>query len=189
MNEPRVEALLRSDPITPMSEDQRASHKQALRALVAADSASAPSPDRLTRPRARGRRAGIALVAGGLVLAGAGSATAFLTRAVPEEPRVVRCFSVAAPPFTFGAPGSYDASYNPGDDTLEQSAAYAIELCGYGWAEGRLPWPESKPPGYANPQPQPVPELQACVLPEGIVGVVPGDSGTCLRLGLPESAA
>jgi hypothetical protein len=143
----------------------------------------------VTRPRRRWRRGGITLLAGGLVLAGAGAATAFLTRAQPDDPEIVRCFSMAAPPFTSGAPGSYDASYGPGDGTLDQSAALAIELCGYGWAEGRLPWPETKPPGYTNPDPQPVPELQACILPDGIVGVFPGDERICTQLGLPGSAA
>ena len=40
-----------------------------------------------------------------------------------------------------------------------------------------------------NPDPQPVPELQACILPDGIVGVFPGDDRTCTQLGLPGSAA
>ncbi len=191
MTEPRVESLLRSAAISPLSEHQRVAHKQALRALVGADPdrASSLSKPQPVRPLGRWRRAGIVLVSGGLVLAGAGTATGFLTRAEPEERRVVRCFSVAAPPFTLGAPGSYDISYSDADDSVEQTAAYAIELCGAGWEEGSMPWPETKPPGYVSPEPQPVPELQACILPEGIVGVFPGDPGTCLRLGLPTSAA
>ena len=190
MTEPRVEALLRNEPIPGLPEQVRAAHKQALRDLVAADPATTTTATPpVTRPRRRWRRGGITLLAGGLVLAGAGAATAFLTRAQPDDPEIVRCFSVAAPPFTSGAPGSYDASYGPGDGTLDQSAALAIELCGYGWAEGRLPWPETKHPGYTNPQPQPVPELQACILPDGIVGVFPGDERTCTQLGLPGSAA
>jgi hypothetical protein len=190
MSESRVEALLRTEPIPGMPEDVRAAHKQALRAQIAADSATSTTPaPRAARPRRRWRRGGITLLAGGLLLAGAGAATAFLTRAQPDDPEIVRCFSIAAPPFTSGAPGSYDASYGPGDGTLDQSAALAMELCGYGWAEGRLPWPETKPPGYTNPEPQPVPELQACILPDGIVGVFPGDEGTCTQLGLPGSAA
>jgi hypothetical protein len=187
MTEPRVEALLRADPITPLPEGVRAAHKQALRTLITTDPAITPT--RATRPHRRWRRGGITLLAGGLVLAGAGGATAFLSRAQPEDPEIVRCFTVAAPPFTTGAPGTFDASYGPGDGTLDQSASRAIELCGYGWAEGRLPWPETKDPGYLNPEPQPVPKLQACILPEGIVGVFPGEPGTCTRLGLPESAA
>lgn len=186
MTEPRVEALLRNEPIPGLPEEVRAAHKQALRDLVAADPATTTTP---TPPSRRWRRGGITLLAGGLVLTGAGAATAFLTRAQPDDPQVVRCFSTAAAPFTGGAPGSYDASYGPGDGTLDQSAALAVELCGYGWAEGRLPWPETKPPGYTNPQPQPVPESQACILPDGIVGVFPGDERTCTRLGLPDSAA
>jgi hypothetical protein len=187
MNESRVEALLRNDPIPGLSAEVRAAHKQALRATIAADPATTPAPE--PGRRRRWRRGGITLLAGGLVLAGAGAATAFLTRAQPDDPEMVRCFTVAAPPFTSGAPGSYDVSYGPGDGSLDQSAAVAIELCGYGWAEGRLPWPETKPPGYTNPEPQPVPDLQACILPDGIVGVFPGDDRTCTQLGLPGSAA
>lgn len=188
MSEPRVEALLRHEPILGLPEDVRAAHKQALRAQIAVDPAASTTPAP-ARPRRRWRRGGITLLAGGLVLAGAGAATAFLTRAQPDDTQIVRCFSIADPPFTSGAQGSYDASYGPGDGTLDQSAALAIELCAYGWAEGRLPWPETKPPGYTNPEPQPVPELQACILPDGIVGVFPGDERTCPQLGLPESAA
>ena len=189
MNESRVEALLRNDPIPGLPEEVRAAHKQALRAAIAGDPATPPTPAPAPGRRRWWRRGGITLLAGGLVLAGAGAATAFLTRAQPDDPEIVRCFSVAAPPFTSGAPGSYDASYGPGDGTLDQSAALAIELCGYGWAEGRLPWPETKDPGYTNPAPSPVPELQACILPDGIVGVFPGDTRTCTQLGLPGSAA
>ena len=189
MTEPRVEALLRTEPIPPLPERVRIAHKQGLRALVAADPAFATMPVAAPgRALRRWRRAGIALLAGGLVLAGAGAATAFLTRAQPDDAEVVRCFSVAAAPFISGAPGSYDASYGPGDGTVDQSAARAIELCGSGWADGRLPWPETKPPDHANPGPQPVPGLQACILPDGIVGVFPGDQHICARLGLPASA-
>ena len=42
MTEPRVEALLRNEPIPELPEQVRAAHKQALRALVAAD----PAPPR-----------------------------------------------------------------------------------------------------------------------------------------------
>ena len=190
MTEPRVEALLRNEPIPGLPERVRVAHKRALRDLVASDPASpTTATPPVARPRRRWRRGGITLLAGGLVLAGAGAATAFLTRAQPDDPEIVRCFSVAAPSFTSGAPGSYDVSYGPGDGTLDQSAKLAIELCGYGWAEGRLPWPETKDPGYTNPDPQRVPELQACILPEGIVGVFPGDERTCTQLGLPGSAA
>ena len=124
MNESRLEALLRADPIPGLSVEVRAAHKRALRALVAADPATSPTPVP-GRPRRRWRRGGITLLAGGLVLAGAGAATAFLTRAQPDDPQVVRCFSIASPPFTGGAPGSYDASYGPGDGTLGQSASVA----------------------------------------------------------------
>ncbi len=159
MSEPRVEALLRHEPLPGLPEEVRAAHKQALRAQIAADPATAATP------RRRWRRGGITLLAGGLLLAGAGAATAFLTRAQPDDPEIVRCFSIAAPPFTSGAPGSYDASYGPGDGTLDQSAALAIELCGYGWAEGRLPWPETKPPATPTPTPNPYPNCRPASCP------------------------
>lgn len=190
MIESRVEALLRSEVIEPLSEQVRTAHKQQLRAMMAADAVSSPTAVPTARRAGRWwRRGGAGLLAAGLIVAGAGAATAYLTHAQPDDPAVVRCFSVAAPPFTGDAPGSYDASLGAEDGSLGQSAAVAIELCGYGWAEGRLPWPESKPPGYVNPEPQTVPELQACILPDGIVGVFPGGDLTCSRLGLPRSSA
>ncbi len=120
MSEPRVEALLRHEPLPGLPEEVRAAHKQALRAQIAADPATAATPaPRPARPRRRWRRGGITLLAGGLLLAGAGAATAFLT----------------------------------------------IELCGYGWAEGRLPWPETKPPATPTPTPNPYPNCRPASCP------------------------
>ena len=54
MTEPRVEALLRNEPIPGLPEQVRAAHKQALRDLVAADPATRPPP----RHRRPGRGGG-----------------------------------------------------------------------------------------------------------------------------------
>ena len=184
-----VERLLRDHQPAPLSESIRAEHKRELLAMIAAEPLTAPATSEHRRRRLPWRRPGTWVLAGGLVLGSAGAVTAFVTRAQPDEVNMVRCFSVAAPPFTEGAPGTYDASYGEAD-SLAQSAARAIELCGYGWADGSLPWPETvgptdNPPGGEHP----VPPLQACVLPDGVVGVFPGDATTCAHLGLPESAA
>ena len=190
MTEPRVEALLRNEPIPGLPEEVRvaAGRRCGPWSLTTPPLPTAPTP-LAARPSTAGAAAGSPCSPEGWSWPAPGRPPRSWPRAQPDDPEIVRCFSVAAPPFTSGAPGSYDASYGPGDGTLDQSAALAIELCGYGWAEGRLPWPETKPPGYTNPQPQPVPELQACILPDGIVGVFPGDERTCTQLGLPGSAA
>ena len=184
MNESRVEALLRNETIPGLPEEVRLAHKQALRAAIAADPATtpAPAPDR----RRWWRRGGITLLAGGLVLAGAGAATAFLTRAQPEDPEIVRCFTVAAPPFTSGAPGSYDASYGPGDGTLDKSAALAIELCGYGWAEGRLPSPESQPPATPIPNPSRCPNCRPASCPTASSGCSPATNAPAPNSACPD---
>ena len=46
MTEPRVEALLRNEPIPGLPEQVRAAHKQALRNLVAADPATTTTAQR-----------------------------------------------------------------------------------------------------------------------------------------------
>ena len=183
-----VERLLRDHPPAALPDDLRDAHRRQLRALVAAE----PVPATTTferRRRRRWRSGGTVVLIGGLVIASGGAVAAFVMRALPDDPTLVRCFSVAAPPFATGAPGTIDASLAE-DDSLVQSAARAIELCGYYWADGALPWPETKgptdsPPGGSNP----VPDLQACILPDGIVGVFPGDDQTCTALGLPSSSA
>ena len=180
-----VEQLLRDHPPTPPDEPTRAAHKQRLRTLMTAEPATVSSP----RRHRRWRGLGIGVLAGGLILGGAGAATAFLTWAQPDDPQIVRCFSVATAPFASGAPGSYEAGYGSPDGTLDTSAARAIELCGALWSEGRLPWPETKGPGYTANTPQPIPDLRACILPDGVVGVLPGGPDTCRALGLPTSAA
>jgi hypothetical protein len=98
---------------------------------------------------------------------------------------MVRCFSEASGPFTTGAPGTSEASTGLG----HQSAAAAIELCGHAWADGWLSFPELKDQNHPPQGNQPIPQLQACVLPDGYVGVFPGGPNTCTDLGLPKSLA
>ena len=175
---------MRNDPIPGLSAEVRAAHKQALRAAIAADPATTPAPE--PGRRRWWRRGGITLLAGGLVLAGAGAATAFLTRAQPDDPEIVRCFSIAAPPFTSGALGSYDASYGPGDGTLEQSAAVATELCGFGWAEERLPWPEMKSPATPVPNPSRCPNCRPASCPMASSGSFPGTHAPASNSACPD---
>ena len=102
---------------------------------------------------------------------------------------MVRCFSTAEPPFTSGAPGTVEVGYGSTSGTVEESAAKAVELCGLAWAEGTLPLQSSSGAEGASATPAPVPELHACVLPDGYVGVFPGGPTVCIELGLASSTA
>lgn len=181
-----VEHLLAADTPPPLSQAVQAAHKAHLRAVIAADLA-APGP-RPTGRHARGiRRWVAALVGAASLIATGGVAVAFLPHAQPQQYDLVRCFSNARPPFT-ESPDNSSATLTQGG-TLQDTAHEAINLCAQAWADGWLPDPSTKDPDTPPPGNQPVPELQACVLPDGVVGVFPGDPSVCLRLGLPASLA
>jgi hypothetical protein len=154
--------------------------------------AAGPSSDTGRRAGRRGRL--VAAVVAGVVLAGTGGglAAAFLSRSAPSDEGMVRCFAVATPSFQDGSL-FLDAGYasGPGDGPASAARA-AIDVCGALWANGDLlaapPYKPAVPPEPGQAPALPVPELNACVLPEGYVGVFPGPEGTCAALGLPESS-
>lgn len=212
--DPQLERLLREQPVTPLTEAQRAEHRAALRAAMARDAAApggvpAPSvpsarsvplaeglpptrtvPAARPKPPARRRwsRGWVVPLAAALVLTTGTAATGFFTRSGPADTTLVRCFSTAEPPFTSGTPGTVEVGYGSGAGSVDESAAKAVELCSLAWQEGTLVVPASIAEG-ASAGPVPVPPMQACVLPDGFVGVFPGDPTVCLQLGLASSTA
>ena len=114
-----------------------------------------------------------------------------------------RCFAIATTEFDdFDASGGafFDITYlsdpvpgvegNPSD----QTADHALEVCAHTWRIGGIaatkPYHRELDPWYVDfegPEPPtyPVPDLVACVLPDGQVGVFPNTD--CATLGLPEA--
>jgi hypothetical protein len=114
-----------------------------------------------------------------------------------------RCFAIATTQFDdFDASDGafFDVTYlsdpvpgvegNPSDQTAE----HAVEVCAHTWRIGGIaatkPYQRDLDPWYVDfegPEPatHPVPDLVACVLPDGQVGVFPDTD--CGALGLPDA--
>lgn len=185
----RVEVLLTDlDAPTPLVAATRSQHKAVLRALVQREAGHELALVR-THDRSAGwsqRRAILVVSLAAMITSVGGAAVAYLHQASPTHVDMVRCFGVAAPPF---APGPDNISGVRGGAT-EDSAHAAIDLCAAEWGDGVLPDPQSADPvRLPSGGPFPVPELHACVLPDGYVGVFPGGKSVCLNLGLPKALA
>lgn len=203
-----VERLLTSGEAPAVPPQQAALDRARLIAAVQADvpvptvaggdpsTAGEPSAVKGRRPRRRPGRRGrlVVAVVAGVVLAGTGGglAAAFLSRTAPSDEGMVRCFAVVTPSFQDGSL-FLDAGFasEPGEGPASAARA-AIDVCGVLWANGELlaapPYKPAVPPEPGRAPARPVPELNACVLQEGYVGVFPGPDGTCAALGLPESS-
>lgn len=211
MTPPTVEELLLGISAR-VPEQTRAAHRALLRAEVTATvtpSVTAPPqtsgadvtgvPTRQAGAagggggRSRNRRRGVVIVVAALTLtaAGGGLAAAYLARATPSEEVFVRCFAVATTAFDdplLGFDVALADDVDPG--TPQQSTAQvATEVCAGVWFRGELSATAPHIPATPSGGGEPVPRLQACVLPQGFVGVFPGPVGTCAALGLPESDA
>lgn len=202
--ENEVERLLTSGEAPAVSPQQAVQDRARLIAAVQADvpvpAVAGGDPSTAGEPsevkgRRRGRRGRLVVaVVAGVVLAGTGGglAAAFLSRSAPSDEGMVRCFAVATPSFEDGSL-FVDAGFASGPGEGPASAAQAaVDVCGVLWANGDLlaapPYKPAVPPEPGQAPALPVPELNACVLPEGYVGVFPGPDGTCAALGLPESS-
>lgn len=206
--ENEVERLLTSGEAPAVSPQQAALDRARLIAAVQADvpvpAVAGDDPSTAGEPaaaksRRTGRRPGrrgrlVVAVVAGVVLAGTGGglAAAFLSRSAPSDEGMVRCFAVATPSFEDESL-FVDAGFASGPGEGPASAAQAaVDVCGVLWANGDLlaapPYKPAVPPEPGQAPALPVPELNACVLPEGYVGVFPGPDGTCAALGLPESS-
>ena len=182
-----------------LSPEAKARHLQ----ILAAEQATTPAPPTLNNGRRR-RRGWITATAGIAVVAvGVGTAAAWVGRAEPTVRDSARCFAIATTEFDdFDASdGAFsDVTYlsdpvpgvegNPSDQTAE----HALEVCAMSWRIGGIaatkPYQRDLDPWYVDfegPEPAtyPVPDLVACVLPDGQVGVFPDTD--CSALGLPEA--
>jgi hypothetical protein len=182
-----------------LSPEAKARHLQ----ILAAEQAATPAPPTLTSARRR-RRRWIGATAGIAVLvAGVGTAAAWVGRAEPTVRDSARCFAIATTQFDdFDASDGafFDVTYlsdpvpgvegNPSDQTAE----HAVEVCAHTWRIGGIaatkPYQRDLDPWYVDfegPEPatHPVPDLVACVLPDGQVGVFPDTD--CGALGLPDA--
>lgn len=168
-----------------------AERAEQIKNVVMAEVRSAP----VKRPRRRRRLVTVVLAILAVLVAGVGTAVAFLRFAEPTDQGMVRCFALATTDFE-GKGVSLDAGFAglPGQDPSSAAQA-ALDICSLFWLNGELlPEPPYMPAVPPDPNPTTptgleVPPLAACVLPEGFVGVFPGPEGTCAELGLPESTA
>jgi hypothetical protein len=182
-----------------LSDEAKARHLQILAAEQAA-TLTIPTVDGARRRRRGwiGATAGIAVL-----VVGAGTAAAWVGRAEPTVRDTARCFAIATTEFDdFDASDGafFDVTYlsdpvpgvegNPSDQTAE----HALEVCAHTWRIGGIaatkPYHRDLDPWYVDfegPEPAtyPVPNLVACVIPTGQVGVFPDTD--CADLGLPEA--
>ena len=180
-----------------LSPEAKARHLE----LLAAEQAATPA--RPAPERRRGRRRGwITTTAGiALVAVGAGTAAAWVGRAEPTVRDIARCFAIATTQFDdFDKSGEafsdivYLSDPVPGveGNPTDQTAEHALEVCAESWRIGGIaatkPYLRDLDPWYVDftgPEPAtyPVPDLVACVLPTGQVGVFPNTN--CAALGIP----
>ena len=145
------------------------------------------------RSRRRWRRSVAFIPAGVLVTAGAGVGTAAafgVFSQAPADRGIAHCYATA----DLDDPGNHTdfmvavspQEVHPGG--IGDAAAAAMEVCAGGWAQGRF---SATDPKVSDPHPDrtdfPVPPLVACVLPDGSVGVFPGDPRTCTLLEVPQA--
>jgi hypothetical protein len=177
-----VDRLLRGLPSPGVPPEGRARHLEQLRAAMAAsagEGTAEPQPA-ASRPRTawtRRRRIVVSLSTAGVVLVG-GTAAAAIAWERASVRSQAHCFPFATTDF-------YNPAYGP--DTTQSggdSARSAVDACRATWAAGLL---SSTPPYTGSGVPASPPPLVACVLPDGVVGVFPGDGATCGKLGLPQS--
>ena len=182
-----------------LSPEAKARHLQ----ILAAEQATTPAPPTLNNGRRR-RRGWITATAGIAVVAvGVGTAAAWVGRAEPTVRDTARCFAISTTEFDdFDASDGafFDLTYLsdpvPGveGNSTDQTAEHALEVCAMSWRIGGTaatkPYQRDLDPWYVafeGPEPPtyPVPDLVACVIPTGQVGVFPDTD--CAALGLPDA--
>ena len=129
--------------------------------------------------------AGLATALAGTAIA-AGSYVAFRR---PTELRYAQCYSSVTADTGYRTTLAIGKAHRAHDDTpAPVEVTDAIGSCGNLWSQGIL---RKDVPMSAQPTPAPgtapVPPLVACTLPDGTVGVYPGDESTCRTLGLPSA--
>ncbi len=117
----------------------------------------------------------------------AGSYVAFRS---PTELRYAQCYSSVTADTDYRTTLAIGSAHRA-DEAIPPpvEVTNAIGSCGNLWSQGvlRKDVPMSVEPTPA-PGTAPVPPLVACTLPDGSVGVYPGDESTCRTLGLPSAS-
>lgn len=199
---------LLADSAPTLSDAAKARHLAMLNAVMA-DPQSDPAgagdgviPIQRDGHRSRRRTlAGAGVAAAALLAVGAGAAVAWVDRAEPTVTDIARCFATSDPAaageWTKEAGAFFDTTFITGvgdDATTSQTAAHAVAACAANWRAGGItatpPYLHQLDPWYTDfkgpkPPAHPVPELAACVLPNGWVGVFPDT--TCAALRLPQA--
>lgn len=155
--------------------------------------ATAPAPSRSGRqgrPVGRWGRRGVTLAVAGMIAAGgAAAATATIVRHLEPEQATVsthgRCYWEASSTYGDDFPGTTAVNATSADGWTPRLVATLLADCAATWRAGAF---QIGSPGIHSDvtgDEYPVPDLVACVLPDGEAAVFPGDSTTCDRLGLP----
>lgn len=136
------------------------------------------------------RRIVVASASTALLLGSGGVAVALVHRAaqLASVQNIGRCYVEASSDFTEGFPGS--SVSNASSNTGEEGSAVPSTLmdeCATLWRLGVLQADQSRRDAVPGTN-FPVPDLVACVLPNGQAAIFPGNSSTCAGLGLPPLA-
>jgi len=168
----------------PMPEQQLpAQYRAALRSMLS--ELVVTEGKAVSRPRTRPRRRYVLASAATAVVVGAGGAFAYSalrpSRPVTDKSNA-RCYSEATYRPGENFPGTTVAE--PDSATAKGQVGVALDHCAALWRAGILQ--PGVPTAIHNPAPiqYPVPDLVACVLPDGRAAIFPGLAGTCQRLGL-----
>ncbi len=124
------------------------------------------------------RRVVVASIGLGTALATAAAMTAYVAFREPTERGVATCYGSAS---TGSDTVRVDVSVASPDGLGPAVIEDAVELCTQAWRDGLLDAGVVDVP-FGTQQ---VPDLVACTLPDGSVGVFPGNAGTCQQLDLP----
>ena len=136
--------------------------------------------------RARGRWILVVCLACAISGIGVGTAAALgWLSAPPSDRRIAHCYTTAA----LGDPSNVldvSVAANGANPTIPDAARTAMDICSGAWLQGRLS--ATDPKVSLDPQPppwdRPIPQLVACVLASGELGILPGQESTCNQLGL-----
>jgi len=143
--------------------------------------------------RASRRRRWLRPVAIGLSTAVAGTAIAagsYVAFRQPTEFHYAQCYSSVTADTDFRTTLGIGKAHRADEDVpAPVDVINALGSCGNLWSQGvlRKDVPMSVESTFAPGGTAPVPPLVACTLPDGAVGVYPGDESTCQTLGLPSA--
>ena len=107
----------------------------------------------------------------------------------PTDRSTVQCYATLSLT-DVGNMEPFSVATKVGDPVSNDASLTAIKGCSFMWQQHKLsstkpyvtPYDPTKP---VTKQYLPVPPLTACIVPNGRVGVFPGNDGSCASLGLP----